>query len=198
MSPHCLLACIERKAVNPSHRILLCANYVSILITLCNDFCEKSYLQRRKHPTWFKDLPFGLAQLSIPMSFCFFSLLIQLLHILFFASFFPCHFPVISSSPLIIFWLISTFLFIILPMYKMKDRKGKEYTSTKLLSHIVREEECWRSNNFHFATQWIQFLALSLLLTHIISCLSPFTKSVSSPFLRLFFHSFCIFSQPWR
>lgn len=182
--------------MNPSHRILLCANYVSILIMLCNAICEKSYLQRRKHPTWFKDLPFGLAQLSIPISFCFFSLLIQLLHILFFA--FSLPFPLILLHPSLFSDLfISTFLFIILPMYKKKE-KEKVYTSTKLLSHIVREEECWRSNNFHFATQWIQFLSLSLLLTHIISRLSPFTKSVSSPFLRLFFHSFCIFSQPWR
>lgn len=113
--------------------------------------------------------------------------------------FFPAIFPSFLLHPSLFSDLfISTFLFIILPMYKMKDRKGKEYTSTKLLSHIVREEECWRLNNFHFATQWIQFLSLSLLLTHIISRLSPFTKSVSSPFLRLFFHSFCIFSQPWR
>lgn len=112
--------------MNLSHRILLCANYVSILIMLCNAICEKSYLQRRKHPTWFKDLPFGLAQLSIPISFCFFSLLIQLLHILFFALFFPCHFPLILLHPSLFSDLfISTFLFIILPMYKKKDRKGK-------------------------------------------------------------------------
>lgn len=178
--------------MNPSHRILLCANYVSILIMLCNAICEKSYLQRRKHPTWFKDLPFGLAQLSIPISFCFYSYSTS------FSLLFPCHFPLILLHPSLFSDLfISTFLFIILPMYKKKE-KEKVYTSTKLLSHIVREEECWRSNNFHFATQWIQFLSLSLLLTHIISRLSPFTKSVSSPFLRLFFHSFCIFSQPWR
>lgn len=185
--------------MNLSHRILLCANYVSILIMLCNAICEKSYLQRRKHPTWFKDLPFGLAQLSIPISFCFFSLLIQLLHILFFALFFPAISPSFFFTP-------HCFLTYLSPHFysssylctKRKIEKEKVYTSTKLLSHIVREEERWRSNNFHFATQWIQFLSLSLLLTHIISRLSPFTKSVSSPFLRLFFHSFCIFSQPWR
>lgn len=109
--------------MNPSHRILLCANYVSILIMLCNAICEKSYLQRRKHPTWFKDLPFGLAQLSIPISFCFFSLLIQLLHILFFA--FSLPFSPHSSSPLIVFWLLYLHISIHHLTYVQKERKGK-------------------------------------------------------------------------
>lgn len=165
---------------------------------LCNAICEKSYLQRRKHPTWFKDLPFGLAQLSIPISFCFFSLLIQLLHILFFALFFPCHFPLILLHPSLFSDLfISTFLFIILPMYKKKDRKGKSIHQHKAVESYCAGGGMLTIKQFSLRYSMNSVsLPLSASHTHIISRLSPFTKSVSSPFLRLFFHSFCIFSQP--
>lgn len=181
--------------MNPSHRILLCANYVSILIMLCNAICEKSYLQRRKHPTWFKDLPFGLAQLSIPISFCFFSLLIQLLHILFFA--FSLPFSPHSSSPLIVFWLIYLHISIHHLTYVQKERKKrKKYTPAQSCWVIlcgrrnVDDQTIFTSllNEFSFSPSLCfshtSFLAsphsLNLYLLHSsASSFTPFAFSVS-------------------